>query len=368
MIQSIADDEDHMRHALRLAERSLGCAAPNPAVGCVIVSGAGVVVGRGWTGLGGRPHAESRALAQAGESARGATAYVTLEPCAHFGVTPPCADALIDVGITRVVGAVVDPDARVSGKGFAKLADAGVMVVQGVCEREAREVNRGFFLCVEQGRPLVALKSAESADGYVSCEDAKERWITSEPARRHGHLLRAQHDAILVGIETALADDPSLTCRLEGLENRTPLRIVLDSRLRLPVTSQLAQSATQYPVVVFTVTEKPREDLISKGVEVERVSADPGGRPDIGEVLRALAGRGITRLLVEGGPKMHSAFIARNAVDVIYRYRAPKKLGRGFSSALNAILASDGMTGSNMSLVETRMLGPDLLERFEAKV
>ena len=362
------EDERHMRHALRLAARALGRVAPNPAVGCLIISTDGVVVGRGWTDVGGRPHAESRAIEQARSRAKGATAYVTLEPCAHFGETPPCSEALIAAGIARVVGAVVDSDPRVSGQGFAKLAEAGVTVTKNVCEREARMLNRGFFLRVEQGRPLVALKSAESADGYVAGEKQKGRWITSQAARRHGHLLRAQFDAIMVGIETIIADDPSLTCRLEGLEDRTPIRVVLDSGLRLPLKSRLAGSAKQSPVLVFTVSENEGGELASSGVEIVRVKADLDGHPDIGEVLKALAERGITRLLVEGGPKIHSAFLARNLVDVIYRYRAPQSLGGGVLSALNSLFTAAGTPGPNIEFIEGARLGPDLLARFEIKV
>ncbi len=362
------EDERHMRHALRLAARALGRVAPNPAVGCVIVSQDGVVVGRGWTDVGGRPHAESRAIEQARSLAKGATAYVTLEPCAHHGATPPCSEALIAAGIARVVGAVVDSDPRVSGQGFAKLKTSGVIVTQGISEREARVLNRGFFLRVEQGRPLVALKSAESADGYVAGEKQKDRWITSEAARRHGHLLRAQFDAIIVGIETLIADDPSLTCRLEGLEDRTPIRVVLDSGLRMPPKSQLASSAKQSPVLVFTVSENEGGELASSGVEIVRVEADLDGHPDIGEVLKALAQRGITRLLVEGGPKIHSAFLARNLADVIYLYRAPQSLGGGVLSALSSLFTAAGTPGPNIEFIEGAQLGPDLLERFEIKV
>ncbi len=192
--------------------------------------------------------------------------------------------------------------------------------------------------------------------------------MTSEAARRHGHLLRARHDAILVGIETVIADDPSLTCRLEGLENRTPLRVVLDSGLRLPPSSQLASSAKQSPVLVFTVSETKNDELIASGVEIVRVRADSDSHPDIGEVLKALAARGVTRLLVEGGPKIHSVFLARNFVDVIYRYRAPQNLGAGLPSALNLLLAPTGLSRSNIVLIEAAWLGPDLLERFEIEV
>src|SRR5258705_7039290 len=227
------DDIRHMRHALRLAARALGNAAPNPAVGCVIVAPSGSIVGRGWTQTGGRPHAETVALSQAGALARGATAYVTLEPCSHHGQTPPCADALATAGLARVVGAIIDSDPRVAGSGFARLQSAGVKVARGVLEAEARALNLGFFRRVAEGGPLVALKIAQSADGYVADAQGNSRWITSERARAHGHLLRVRHDAILVGMGTARADDPMLTCRLPGLEGRSPLRVVLETQLQL---------------------------------------------------------------------------------------------------------------------------------------
>src|SRR5687768_14810985 len=236
-----------MAHALRLAARNLGAVWPNPAVGCVIVAKDGRIAGRGWTARGGRPHAETQALAEARDAARGATAYVTLEPCAHHGQTPPCADALIAGGVARVVAAVRDPDPRVSGGGFAKLAAAGIKLTIGVGEGEARRINAGFFSRVEKGRPLVALKSAESEDGFVAAPG--KRWITADPARRHGHYLRATHDAIMTGIGTVLADDPLLTCRLEGLEERSPIRVVVDSRMRLPLSSQIVQTAKRIPVI-----------------------------------------------------------------------------------------------------------------------
>src|SRR5882724_5724649 len=265
------DDIGHMRHALRLAARALGHVAPNPAVGCVIVADDGCIVGRGQTQAGGRPHAETVALSQAGKLARGATAYVTLEPCAHHGQTPPCADALVAAGIARVVGATIDPDARVAGTGFARLESAGVKVTRGVLEAEARALNLGFFRRVTEGRPLVALKIAQSADGYVADAQGNSRWITSEAARRHGHLLRARHDAILVGVGTVLADDPALTCRLPGLEHRSPLRIVLDSHLRMPLTSKLVRTARDHPTIIFTTAPSGGDALAAQGVSIERV-------------------------------------------------------------------------------------------------
>ena len=362
------DDIRHMRHALRLAARALGNVAPNPAVGCVIVAADGRIVGRGWTQPGGRPHAETVALAQAGELARGAIAYVTLEPCAHHGVTPPCADALAAAQLARIVGATPDPDPRVAGSGFARLQSAGVEVTRGVLEAEARALNLGFFCRIAKGRPLVALKIAQSADGYVADAKGNSRWITSEGARRHGHLLRARHDAILVGIGTVLADDPELTCRLPGLGHRSPLRIVLDSHLRMPVTSKLARTAHDHPAVLFTAAKIGGEALAAQGVLIERVEADEEGRPDIAAVLQALGSRGLTRLLVEGGPTVHAAFLGRSLVDIIHIYRAPLLIGAGGRPAVATASPVDLSASPRLELLERLTFGPDILESFALAV
>ncbi len=357
-----------MRHALRLASRALGNVAPNPAVGCVIVAPDGRIVGRGQTQAGGRPHAEAVALSQAGELARGATAYVTLEPCSHHGQTPPCADALATAGLARVVGAAIDPDARVAGKGFARLESAGIKVTRGVLEAEARELNLGFFRRVVEGRPLVALKIAQSADGYVADAKGNSRWITSEAARNHGHLLRARHDAILVGVGTVLADDPELTCRLPGLEQRSPLRIILDSQLRTPVGSKLVRTAREHPTIIFTVEQGGGDALAAQGVSIERVQADEAGRPDIAAVLQALASRGLTRLLVEGGPGVQASFLARKLVDVIHVYRAPLLIGAGGRPAIESTSPTELTAAPRLKLIERLAFGPDILESFSLTV
>ena len=362
------DDIRHMRHALRLAARALGNVAPNPAVGCVIIAADGRIVGRGQTQGGGRPHAETVALSQAGALARGATAYVTLEPCAHQGQTPPCADALAAAGLARVVGAIIDPDPRVTGKGFARLESAGVHVTRGVLEAEARALNLGFFRRVGEGRPMAALKIAQSADGYVADAKGNSRWITSEDARRHGHLLRARHDAILVGIGTVLADDPELTCRLPGLEHRSPLRIVLDSQLKTPVTSKLVRTARDHPTIIFTAASKGGDALAAQGVSIERVGASNDGRPDIAAVLQTLGRSGITRLLVEGGPAVHASFLDRSLVDMIHVYRAPLLIGAGGRTAIAAANPAELSTTPRLNLVERLAFGPDILESFALTV
>jgi len=359
MAEFFSQDTRRMRHALVLAARGLGNVAPNPAVGCVLVSENGQIVGRGWTARGGRPHAETIALGQAGEAARGATAYVTLEPCAHHGQTPPCANALIAAGVVRIVVAVGDPDPRVNGRGIEMLRAAKIAVTTGVCESEAAEINKGFFLRVRENRPLVTLKIAQSRDGKTIAPPGESRWITGEAARRYGHLLRAKNDAILVGVNTVLADDPELTCRLPGLEDRSPLRVVLDTHLRLPVQSKLAQTARRVPVLVFTAAEGG-EALRGLGVEIERIESD--GRPKLEIVLRALAARGITRLLVEGGATIHSAFLEAGLADRLAVFTAPNDLGgkgRGVIPALAATAFRYARTGS-------RALGADVLETYAA--
>lgn len=358
-----SDDIGHMRHALRLASRALGRAAPNPAVGCVIVSREGRIVGRGWTQAGGRPHAETEALAQARDEAHGATAYVTLEPCAHQGQTPPCADALIAAGIARVVAATGDPDMRVNGQGFGRLETAGVPVTKGACEAEARALNAGFFNARLRSRPLVALKIAESADGFVADATGNSRWITSERARQHGHLLRARHEAILTGIGTVLADDPLLTCRLPGMEDRSPVRAVVDTRLRLPASSQLARTARNHRVIVFTAAEKGGDDLAALGVEIVRVGRDATGRVDLTAVLSHLAA--MTRVLVEGGPALSASLLNLGAADIVHLYRAPMLLGGGSRSALGTLKRGSLDAAPKLRLTAREQLGPDVLESFE---
>lgn len=357
-------DTDHMYHALALARRSLGQTAPNPAVGCVIVSKNGVVIGRGRTAKGGRPHAETVALHQAGQAARGATAYVTLEPCSHVGVTPPCADALVAAGLARVVVAVEDPDPRVNGRGLARLHEAGLDVVTGVCAKEAADLNAGFFLRVREGRPLVTLKIAQSLDGKTATATGESQWITGEAARAHGHLLRARNDAILVGVGTALADDPTLTCRLPGLEGRSPTRIVLDSRLRLTALSRLAQQAQDVSTLVFTTAAQGGEALQACGVEVVRVDQDAVGRPRLEAVLADLAGRGITRLLVEGGATVHAAFLGRGLADRLEVFAGPIVLGAAGQSAVGALSASTLGNAPRFQSIKRRTFGPDLLVSY----
>jgi diaminohydroxyphosphoribosylaminopyrimidine deaminase/5-amino-6-(5-phosphoribosylamino)uracil reductase len=318
-----------MRAALALARRGLGTVWPNPAVGCVIVK-QGRVVGRGWTQPGGRPHGETEALAHAGEAARGATAYVSLEPCCHWGRTPPCADALIAAGIARVVVPVEDPDPRVSGGGLARLRAAGIAVETGLRAEEARALNAGFFQRIRDGRPLVTLKLATTLDGRLATRAGESRWITGETARARAHLLRAEHDAVMVGSNTVLVDDPTLDCRLPGLGPRSPVRIIVDSRLRLPLTARVVADAGRVPTWIVTLAgaDAARQEAFrSCGVELVAVGPDEAGAADLGAALGELARRGLTRVLVEGGAVLAASLLRAGLVDRLAWFRAGKIIG-----------------------------------------
>ena len=366
--QQSAIDRRHMRHALALAERGLGTVWPNPAVGCVVVADDGEILGRGWTRPGGRPHAETVALEQAGKRTQGATAYVTLEPCAHHGRTPPCAEALVKAGVRRAVIAADDPDPRVAGRGYDILAAAGIEVVRDVCAEAAHDVNAGFLTGVTAGRPMVTLKLATSLDGRIATAAGESKWITGPEARRAGHRLRASHDAILVGIGTALADDPSLTCRLAGLQDRSPVRVVLDSRGRLDKQSALVTTARDVPV--WVITSEAGHDrsrlLKEQGVDVQVVSTDVKGRPDPLAVLKVLQGRGITRLLVEGGAEVARSFLSVGLVDRIAWFRAPGVIGGDGLAAIGPLgIEALGET-PRFSLQKVRRVGQDLLETYKS--
>jgi diaminohydroxyphosphoribosylaminopyrimidine deaminase / 5-amino-6-(5-phosphoribosylamino)uracil reductase len=328
-----------MAVALRLAERGLGSVWPNPTVGCVLVRD-GRIVGRGWTRPGGRPHGEVEALRRAGGAALGATAYVSLEPCAHYGRTPPCTMALLQAGIRRVVAATIDPDPRVDGRGIEQLRQAGVEVSVGLGRAEADAINAGFILRVRAKRPLVTLKLATSLDGRSATKSGASQWITGEPARARGHLLRAAHDAIMIGSGTAVADDPSLTCRLPGLEERSPVRVVLDRRLRLALASKLASGARAVPTWLFTGADAPergRKALRALGVDILPVGTDASGQLDLREILAVLAARGITRVLVEGGAALAASLLRQRLVDRLAWFRGPMLIGGDGHAAIGAL-------------------------------
>jgi diaminohydroxyphosphoribosylaminopyrimidine deaminase/5-amino-6-(5-phosphoribosylamino)uracil reductase len=323
------NDIAHMRTAIALARRGLGDVWPNPAVGCVIVKD-GRVVGRGWTQPGGRPHGETEALARAGAAARGATAYVSLEPCCHWGKTPPCTDALIAAGLARVVIPIEDPDPRVSGQGIARLREAGIVVETGLCADEAAELNAGFLLRMREGRPLVTLKLATTLDGRIATHSGESQWITGGPARDRAHALRASHDAVMVGSSTVIADDPLLNCRLPGLSHRSPVRIVVDSRLRVPLTARIIADARQAPTWFITLRggDALRQAAFREcGVELIEVEPDGGAGIAMAAGLRALGERGVTRVLAEGGSHVAASLLRDRLVDRIAWFRAPRLIG-----------------------------------------
>lgn len=357
-----------MRAALALARRSLGRTRPNPAVGCVIVRD-GRVIARGRTQDGGRPHAEADAIANAGESLKGATAYVTLEPCAHHGRTPPCAEALIAAGIGRVVSAMEDPDPRVKGQGHARLAAAGVAVEVGEGAAEAAEINAGFFLRTKEGRPLFHLKIASSLDGRIATATGESRWITGEAARADGHRLRSTHEAILIGAGTAAADDPELTCRLPGLARYSPDRIVLDSQARLSATSKLAASAQSTPVILFHAgAPAGRVELLRhKGIDVIETRRHGEGRVDVTAVARTLGELGYSRVLIEGGGQIAAAFLRAGLVDRISSYRAGVVLGEDGRSAVGPLAIDKVDFATRFSLVSARRVGGDTLDTWRRR-
>jgi diaminohydroxyphosphoribosylaminopyrimidine deaminase / 5-amino-6-(5-phosphoribosylamino)uracil reductase len=336
---TLTQDGRFMALALALGRRGLGRTWPNPAVGAVIVKD-GVIVGRGWTQTGGRPHAEIEALRHAGAAAAGATLYVTLEPCSHHGKSPPCADAVVAAGISRVVSALEDPNPEVAGAGHARLRASGIVVDVGLGAEQARHDHAGHIRRMVGGRPHVLLKLAVSADGKAAAAGPRPVALTGEVARERVHLLRAQTDAIMIGIGTALADDPLLTCRLPGMAQKSPVRIVLDTALRLPLGSRLVRNAQEVPVWVFGGTNASRgeeADLRANGVEVFRSADDTAGRIDPRPVLEFLAKRGITRLMLEGGPALAASLVAADLVDEAILFHSPKIVGADGIDALDGM-------------------------------
>jgi diaminohydroxyphosphoribosylaminopyrimidine deaminase / 5-amino-6-(5-phosphoribosylamino)uracil reductase len=354
-----ADDERWMRAALSLARRGLGRTWPNPTVGCVIVRN-GIVVGQGWTQPEGRPHAETEALATAGAAAAGATAYVSLEPCSHHGRTPPCSDALIAAGIARVVIACGDPDPRVSGRGIAALREAGLAVTVGTLEAAAERMNAGFLKRLATGLPWVTLKVASSLDARIATHTGDSQWITGPEARRHGHYLRASHDAIMVGRRTAEADDPSLTCRLAGMEDRSPVRIVVNTNGTLRASLKL-----------FTSPTPPTWQLVARGRKappsgtVIETPLGEDGQLDLRAALALIAEKGITRLLVEGGSQVAASLLTEDLVDQIAWFTAPVLVGGDGLPAIGPLAVSRIADMRRFALVETRPLGADIMALYE---
>ncbi len=365
------DHTNHMKAALNLAQRGLGNVWPNPAVGCVIVQN-GRVVGRGWTQPSGRPHAETEALQRAGELAKGATAYVTLEPCNHQGQTPPCSEALIAAGIKKTVIAAQDPDLRVAGTGITRLKEAGIEVQLGVCRYEADQLNKGFFSRVELSRPLFTLKIATTLDGKIATHSGESQWITGNLARRAAHRQRASHDGVMIGSGTALADNPSLTCRLPGISNEQRNRIVLDGRLRLPLDSQLVQTAGEVPVTVFTLPgdaakQERIKQLENNGVRV-RIAPAEAPQLDLEWVAKKLAENGLTRVFVEGGGTLAASLLKANIIDEIAWFRAPSVIGDDGLSAIDGLKLDKLAEMPTFTRKSLTQLGEDSLEILTRKL
>ena len=353
-----------MAHALSLGQRCLGRTWPNPAVGCVIVQGTRIV-GRGWTQPGGRPHAEVMALAQAGQYARGATAFVSLEPCAHHGKTGPCAEALIAAGITRVVTAITDPDPRVAGKGHAMLRAAGIDVTENVLADQARADNAGFLKRVTQGLPFVTLKLATTLDGRIATSKGESRWITAPDARRAVHALRLNHDAVMIGTGTARADDPDLTVRDLGASHQ-PIRIVIDARLSHTPLSRLGKTAKSPPVWLCHTDQAPqdaRDAWADTGATLIECASD-GAQLSLPDALQHLASLGVTRIFCEGGATLATSLIRDHLVDDLITFTAGKLIGATGHPALGALPDAPLQDLPRLTLVQIRQIGPDTMAHW----
>ncbi|MGO4524032.1 bifunctional diaminohydroxyphosphoribosylaminopyrimidine deaminase/5-amino-6-(5-phosphoribosylamino)uracil reductase RibD [Microvirga sp. 2MCAF35] len=361
-------DERFMRLAIALGERNLGLTWPNPSVGSVIVDesgGAPVIIGQGATQPGGRPHAERVALAAVGERAKGATLYVSLEPCSHYGKTSPCADAVVEAGVARVVSALEDPDSRVAGLGHARLRQAGIAVSVGCLARSAHRAHLGHITRVTKGRPAVTVKLARSTEGLAGSRHGTRLMLTGEIANAKVHLMRAHADAIMVGVGTVLADDPLLNVRLPGLEARSPIRIVVDSNLRTPASARVVTGARDIPTWVVTSLAAPVEAekaLTAQGVEVLRVESDDSGRVSLPEALQLLGTRGLTRIFCEGGPGLADALAKADLVDELVLITGRSARGQGDVPALGPALQD------RMDFLDCRaeeQIGPDLFMFWE---
>jgi diaminohydroxyphosphoribosylaminopyrimidine deaminase/5-amino-6-(5-phosphoribosylamino)uracil reductase len=362
-------DRRMMAAALRLGRRNLGHTGINPAVGCIIVRTDGeatIVVGRGWTAVGGRPHAEKEALAEAGKAAKGATAYVTLEPCAHEGIVPPCAEALVKAGVARVVTAMEDPDPRTAGQGHALLSAAGVAVTTGILAAEAAADHSGHVARITKGRPHVTLKLAVSADGMIGKRVGERMIITGMPAFEAVQAMRTTFDVVMVGIGTVMTDDPNLTVRLPGLSKLTPSRVILDATARLPVDSKLVQSANETPLIAVVGPTAPAEQkaaLAGAGVTLIEVGGT-GEKVDLVAALRALSERGFTRVLAEGGAQIASSLVADDLIDEVVIFRAHVVVGPDGVRALAGTALSAVERSPRYCLVETATIGEDTMRRY----
>lgn len=358
-------DERFMAMAMALGRRGLGATWPNPAVGAVIVKD-GVILGRGWTQAGGRPHAETQALKRAGKAAEGATMYVTLEPCSHKGKTPPCVDAIVRAGIARVVSALEDPNPEVAGKGHKRLTAKNIQVEIGLHGDEARRVHAGHIRRITDKRPHVLLKLAVSADGKAGLPGRRTAAITGEPARNRVFQMRAESDAILVGIGTVLADNPALTCRLPGMFERSPVRVLLDSQLRVSLASHVVATVRETPTWIFcsrTASAMAEQILLERGAKVFRIGSQDG-QLDLREVLSVLSEQGITRLMVEGGPTVAASFVSADLVDEAVILRSDKPIGSDGIDALEGLPLESLTQSPHLIALGSKQLGADHADHF----
>ena len=361
----MTEDEGYMRLALKLARKGLGTTSPNPMVGAVVVKGK-TIVGRGYHHRAGEPHAEILALRQAGTQARGAKLYLNLEPCDHFGRTPPCTRAILEAGIRYVIAGMKDPNPLVSGGGIRRLRRAGVRVDVGVLEKECRELNAPFCKYITRKRPFVTLKAAASLDGKVATRSGDSRWISGEISRNYVHRLRQAMDAVMVGIGTVLKDDPLLTVRLpRGEKSRQPLRVIVDSRLRIPLHSQLVRTAGQYPTLVATTQAASlsrKRQLAAANVEVAMIARDARGHVSLRGLMKELACRGVVSLLLEGGSTLNASALKEGVVDRLLFFLAPKIIG---GQRAPGVIGGDGTLrikdAEPVEILKVGRIGPDIL-------
>lgn len=373
-------DYSNMDIALSLSKRGLGNVSPNPAVGCVIIKD-GKVISTGRTQPGGRPHAEIVALNAAGENAKGATAYVTLEPCSHYGKTPPCAEAIIKAGIKKCVISMIDPDPRVSGRGVKMMQDAGIEVISGCREEEARIINRGFLLHTMENRPLVTLKIASTLDGKIATSTGESKWITSALSRQKVQMLRASHDAILVGSSTVKADNPSFMCRLSGLETSSPTRFILLSKTDYKIGKDDAEKFLSNDI--FNTDDKtglfPSTYIIAnndcgdchlfdiadtRNIEIIKCEQSEKGQANISSVLTSIANKRITRLLVEGGSKLATSLITTNLTDEVHWFYAPKIIGNEGIAAINDTALQKLSDATKFKIISSEIIDDDVLSIY----
>ncbi|PPR77754.1 MAG: Riboflavin biosynthesis protein RibD [Alphaproteobacteria bacterium MarineAlpha2_Bin1] len=357
-----------MQHAINISTRGIGLTCPNPSVGCVVVN-KNTIVGRGVTAKGGRPHAETLALKMAGDKARGSSVYVTLEPCNHIGETDPCCEALISAGVRKVIVATLDPDKRVSGKGVTKLKNSGIEVINGVLEKEAIEVNEGYFKNKYQNQPLTTLKIAISIDSKVATKTGESKWITSKGARDHSHMLRARSDALIISSSTAINDNPSLTCRLPGMIDYSPIRVILDAFRKVPNNLEIFKNAKSIPVWVFTSvpeSEKINQESIALGVKIINVNKDRFGYGvNLKQVFAFLSSQGIMRVMVESGGNLSSALINEKLIDRLVIYRAPSVIGGDGMSAIESINVKSLSDSLQLELIKLEEFDSNIIETYK---